>query len=152
MGLHIEAGQQYAPLELSEGEGNFFLKPNGVFYVDAQGAHVVASEAYPLGAPVQLATQSGPLLVQGGALHPRFAPDSQSRAKRSGVGVRDAHHVAIAVSRGLVTFHETATLFRDALHCPDALYLDGTISDFDAPDRQGASAQAFGSVLAAFAR
>ncbi|HMI91309.1 MAG TPA: hypothetical protein VK509_08095 [Polyangiales bacterium] len=30
-------------------------------------------------------------MVRGNALHPRIAPDSQSRVKRSGVGVRDAH-------------------------------------------------------------
>lgn len=152
VGLHIEAGKQYAPLELADGEGNFFVKPNGVFYLDAAGAHVVASESYAPHGAVRLATQSGPLLLQHGALHPRFNPRSTSTAKRSGVGVRDPSHVAIAVSRAGVTFHSAATLFRDALHCPDALYLDGTISDFDTPARRGASARTFGSVLVAVAR
>jgi uncharacterized protein YigE (DUF2233 family) len=32
-----------------------------------------------------------------------------------------------------VTFHEFATLFRDRLHCSDALFLDGTISSWYAP-------------------
>ena len=149
VGLHVEAGKAYAPLELSDGEGNFFLKPNGVFYLDAQGAHVVASEGYAPQARVRLATQSGPLLVRAGALHPRFLPGSPNEVKRSGVGVRDRDHIAIAVSRGPVSFHDAATLFRDALRCPDALYLDGGISDFDTPARRDAATRAFGSVLAA---
>lgn len=149
VGLHIENGRQYAPLDLSTGTGNFYLAPNGVFYVDAQGAHVVESHAYAPAGTVQLATQSGPLLVSGNALHPSFTASSRNFAKRSGIGVLDPEHVVIAVSRQPVTFYATATLFRDVLHCPDALYLDGAISDFDAPRRSGANPQAFGSVLAA---
>ena len=41
--------------------------------------------------------------------------------------------VVIAISRGPVTFYDFATLFRDALGCPDALYLDGVISKVWAP-------------------
>lgn len=33
-----------------------------------------------------------------------------------------------AIAQEPVNFHEFATHFRDALRCPDALYLDGTIS------------------------
>jgi uncharacterized protein YigE (DUF2233 family) len=152
VGLHIEAGRQYAPLELANGAGNFYLKPNGVFCVDAQGGHVVASDAYAPRSAVQLATQSGPLLLGGNRLHPSFLPSSHNVAKRSAVGVRDATHVVIAVSRTPVTFYAAATLFAEVLACSDALYLDGTISDFDAPQRSTASASAFGGVLAAVAR
>lgn len=152
VGLFIEGGHEYAPLALGDGEGNFFLKPNGVFYVDGRGAHVVASEAYASTPGVSLATQSGPLLVRDHVLHPRFIEGSTSRTTRSGIGVRDAQHAVIAVSRAPVSFHATATLFRDRLDCGDALYLDGTISDFDAPGREDASKQAFGGVLAVVAR
>lgn len=152
VGLHIENGRQFASLDLGTGTGNFYLAPNGVFYLDARGAHVVESHAYAPEGAVELATQSGPLLVSGNALHPIFTASSHSFAKRSGIGVLDPKHVFIAVSRQRVTFHATATLFRDVLHCADALYLDGAISDFDTPQRSGANSQAFGSVLAAVAR
>ena len=36
------------PLNLENGKGNFFLKPNGVFLVSERGARVVASAQYPV--------------------------------------------------------------------------------------------------------
>jgi len=33
-----------------------------------------------------------------------------------------------------VNFYEFATFFRDQLHCPDVLFLDGTISSIYAPE------------------
>jgi uncharacterized protein YigE (DUF2233 family) len=76
------------------------------------------------------ATQSGPLLVEGGDINPDFMPDSKNRKIRSGVGVTAKHLVVFALSRQPVTFYEFAQLFRTRLHCPNALYLDGEISDF----------------------
>jgi uncharacterized protein YigE (DUF2233 family) len=152
VGLFVEAGREYAPLELADGEGNFYLKPNGVFYVDGSGAHVVDSALYAPTGTVSLATQSGPLLVRDGVLHPRFLPGSSSRTTRSGIGVRDAQRAVIAVSRAPASLHATGVLFRDLLGCSNALYLDGSISDFDAPGRADASRQAFGGVLAVVER
>jgi uncharacterized protein YigE (DUF2233 family) len=153
VGLHVEAGHELAPLELGSGSGNFFMKPNGVFYLDAAGAHVVDSTAYQPEGEVVLATQSGPLLVSRSALHPEFDPASTHLKKRSGVGVRDPSHVVFAISRAEVSFHAFATLFRDVLGCADALYLDGSISDFDAPGMLAARRpEKYGSVLTAVAK
>lgn len=131
VGLHVENGKQLAPLNLDEGKGNFFMKPNGVFVLGKGGPAVVASEAYPAYAAkspnVRLATQSGPMLVIDGQLHPRFDPDSPSRYVRNGVGVLDGKAIFV-ISKVPVTFHELASYFRDTLHCQNALYLDGSIS------------------------
>jgi uncharacterized protein YigE (DUF2233 family) len=134
LGLHIEAGTQYRGLNTADGYGNFYLKPNGVFSIDAAGARLTPTEAWDQGPEgVLLATQSGPLLVSGGALHPALQPGSTNLKTRNGVGVRDPHTVVLAVSQGPVRFFDMATLFRDALHCPDALYLDGTVSAMRTP-------------------
>jgi uncharacterized protein YigE (DUF2233 family) len=131
VGLHVEQGKQRAPLNLADGKGNFFLKPNGVFVLGKDGPAVLASSAYPAYAArasaVRLATQSGPMLVIDGQLHPRFDPDSPSRYVRNGVGVADGKAIFV-ISNVPVTFHEFATYFRDTLHCQNALYLDGSIS------------------------
>jgi uncharacterized protein YigE (DUF2233 family) len=37
-----------------------------------------------------------------------------------------------ATSEEPVNFYEFATLFRDILHCPDALFFDGTVSSIHA--------------------
>ncbi len=83
---------------------------------------------------LRYATQSGPMLVVDGAIHPKFLPEATSRKRRNGVGVRDDGAVVFAISDSAVTFHEFATFFRDTLKTPNALYLDGTISRLYAPD------------------
>ena len=127
-GLLVRDGREEAPLNLADGVGNFFLKPNGVFLVSDAGPRVVESSEYPaLAKGVRLATQSGPLLLRHGVVHPAFIPHSDSRKIRNGVGVI-GHTAIFVISEKPVNFHEFALYFRDVLHCRDALYLDGTVS------------------------
>src|SRR5665213_2555675 len=42
-GLYVEDGRELSPLNLRAGAGNFYLKPNGVFLIDSQGAAIVES-------------------------------------------------------------------------------------------------------------
>lgn len=129
VGLFIEDGLEKRPLVLSEGYGNFHLLPNGVFYFGDGKAGVSEARAFAaLGETPRFATQSGPMLVIEGALHPRFLPESDSFKIRNGVGVSRDGQVHFALSRGRVRFYDFALLFRDELNCPNALYLDGTIS------------------------
>ncbi len=126
-----------APLNTDAGTGNFFLLPNGVFLLSKTRAFVLSTaEARAWTQPVVLATQSGPLLVHHGELHPALLPASTSRLVRNGVGVTAGGTVRFAISDEPVNFHEFARLFRDALQCPDALYLDGNISSLYAPQLQ----------------
>lgn len=126
-GLLVSGGQELHPLERGGGQGNFYLEPNGVFAITEQGARVMETSEYePKG--VREATQSGPLLVHRGKLHPKVNEGSESRALRSGVGVRNAQTVLLVISRDDVNLWTFAALFRDELECDDALYLDGVIS------------------------
>lgn len=135
VGLSVAEGKQLTPLNTANDEGNFFLKPNGVFLISASGARVIETSQYPrLREPVQLATQSGPLLVLNGALHPAFKEGSINRLFRNGVGVPSPDVVIFAISEAPVNFHEFATMFRDGLKCPNALFLDGTISSLHSPE------------------
>lgn len=128
VGLLVQDGKQEAPLNLADGKGNFFLKPNGVFMLGKDGPRVVEAGAYAAAAKeVRLATQSGPMLVIDGAIHPAFNPESISRFVRNGVGVVDGKAVFV-ISNYPVTFYELAEYFRDTLHCRNALYFDGSIS------------------------
>jgi uncharacterized protein YigE (DUF2233 family) len=137
VGLLVEDGSEKAPLNLADAEGNFFLKPNGVFLIGRDGkAAVMESGAYAAAKPGSVfATQSGPMLVIDGALHPRFEQNGTSRYIRNGVGVRDGHTVVLAISRSQVSLGSFARLFRDALSCPNALFLDGVVSALSDGDR-----------------
>lgn len=129
VGLYVSEGQQLAPLNTAAGEGNFFLKPNGIFVVTESGARVMeASEYAGIRERVILATQSGPMLVHRGQLHPAFNAKSESRLFRNGVCAPTPNEVIFVNSEAPVNFHEFATFFRDKLRCTEALFLDGTIS------------------------
>lgn len=135
VGLYVEGGRTRVPLNAGDSTGNFYLKPNGVFFVAGDSVRVAETSEYLRRQPtgVTLATQSGPLLVQGGRIHPAFRPSSPNLNIRSGVGVRDGHTAVFAISRDEVDFHTIATLFRDVLRCQDALFLDGAISRMYVP-------------------
>ena len=130
VGLYVENGTEIAPLNADDGFGNFFLKPNGVFFVRDDGsAGVMETEAYrAMGLAPAFATQSGPMLVMDGAIHPRFLPDGTSRYIRNGVGVRADGTVVLAITRDKVSLGSFARLFRDIAKCPDALFFDGAVS------------------------
>lgn len=154
VGLHIEAGEVHAPISLAAGPGNFHLLPNGVFWIDGDLAGVSESGDFAQsGSAAEYATQSGPMLVIAGEIHPGFGADSVSRFRRNGVGVsRDGTQVAFAISEVPVNFHRFARLFRDHLETPNALYLDGNVSKLHAPslDRSEAGLD-MGPIVAAVA-
>ncbi|MER9250961.1 phosphodiester glycosidase family protein [Mesorhizobium sp. M0598] len=130
VGLLVEVGREKAPINVADSEGNFFLKPNGVFLVRKDGkAAVMETSAFAATRlDVMFATQSGPMLVIDGRLHPRFEQNGTSRYIRNGVGVRDQNTVVLAISRSEVSLGSFARLFRDALDCPNALFFDGAVS------------------------
>jgi uncharacterized protein YigE (DUF2233 family) len=134
LGLHVSEGKTLVKLNQWHGGGNFFLAPNGVFAVVGKRAGVwETGEFAKLKIKPTLATQSGPLLVQNGKLHPKFTPGSANRNFRNGVGATKDGKAVFALSHFPVNFHDFARLFRDVLGCPNALYLDGAISGMLCP-------------------
>jgi uncharacterized protein YigE (DUF2233 family) len=135
VGLYVEEGVEKTRLVTREGPGNFGLLPNGVFCW-GERFRVIESRAFKAEGPAcRFATQSGPMLVVEGALHPRFLPTSDSRYIRNGVGVSaDGQRAVFAISEDAVNFHSFARLFRDKLELTDALYFDGNISRLYAPE------------------
>ena len=136
VGLYVENGRAVSSLNRLGGPGNFHMRPNGVFWIDAKGAaHVTETSRFAaMKAKPLHATQSGPMLVIGGAIHPKFRADSDSLKIRNGVGLCDKGQVRFAISDAPVTFSAFALFFRDRLGCADALYLDGSISALHAPE------------------
>ena len=142
VGLYIEDGRELNPANTRTVQGtpgqipNFYKKPNGVFYLAGNTAAVATTEAFLAVKPdVDFATQSGPMLVIDGQIHPMFIPGSSDRKPRNGVGVSSPTQVHFAISEDWVNFEEFARFFRDKLGCDDALFLDGgTASGLYAPE------------------
>ena len=132
VGLYVENGRELAKANTKTVTGrpsqipNFYKKPNGVFYLGSGQAGVLATERYLAKAPdARFATQSGPMLVIDGAIHPAFLVKSRDLKPRNGVGVSPDGKVHFVMTRGRVSFYAFARLFRDGLGTPNALFLDG---------------------------
>jgi uncharacterized protein YigE (DUF2233 family) len=152
IGLYIERGRRRHRLNLNSGTGNFHLKPNGVFAVASDGS-VTIRESDEFDGRAHWATQSGPMLVIDGELHPAFRPDGESVHVRNGVGVADRNTAWFVISDDAVSFGRFARFFFDVLDCPNALYLDGGVSSLWDP---GAGRQdrysSLGPMIAVFRR
>ena len=135
IGLYVEDGSESKAINRNKGWGNFHLLPNGVFFLEEGRAGVMETEAFAAsGIRLAFASQSGPMLVIDGRIHPAFKIDSDSFKKRNGVGVNSRGEAVFVISEGLVRFHDFATLYRDVLGCDNALFLDGTISGIHVPE------------------
>ena len=136
LGLHAERGRLLHPVKTRRsGYGNFYLQPNGVFYIDATGAHVTDTLEFTRTRRAVLeATQSGPALLLNGQLHPSFQIGSNNRLPRNAIGVSSVNTVQLVISDDWVNFYDLARFMRDVLKCTDALYLDGNISKLRVPN------------------
>jgi uncharacterized protein YigE (DUF2233 family) len=138
LGLHVERSKVLRELNLGGLEGgqwNFYLKPNGVFYVAGRTAAILESGRFAkLDLRPVLACQSGPLLLEDGQVHPSFRPKSTNFHVRSGVGVTRDSKIVFAISEKTVRFYDFALLFKERLGCDNALYLDGQICAIYLPE------------------
>ena len=147
-GLFIEAQKTITPLDTTTGYGNFYLKPNGVFYLTTDTtAHVCQTAAFRNDGRVAYATQSGPMLVIDGKIHPAFIPGSANLQIRNGVGILPDNRVLLAMSKTKINFYDFAEYFRKA-GCRQALYLDGFVSrTYEAAARQPQLDGDFGVII-----
>ncbi|MEM9909222.1 MAG: phosphodiester glycosidase family protein [Pseudomonadota bacterium] len=136
VGLFVEEGEVRSPIVTRDGPGNFGLLPNGVFCIRSGRADVFETlDFVRRGIECLYASQSGPMLVIEGALHPRFLQDSDSVFIRNGVGTStDGRDAFFVISEAPLNFHTFARFFRDHLGLSQALYFDGNISRLFAPD------------------
>ncbi len=136
LGLHIERGQTLRKLSSrTKAFGNFYLQPNGVFFLQAKVAKILSTQEFMRIQPKALeATQSGPMLVINNKINPKFQANSSNQLIRNGVGVETGSRVHLVIARNWVSFYDFAAFFKDVLHCPNALYLDGNISGLYVPN------------------
>jgi uncharacterized protein YigE (DUF2233 family) len=129
IGLAIVEGREVRYVNRRKGGGNFHLMPNGILQVHRDGrAEIVPTASWKPSGTVRLATQSGPMLVIGGRLHPAFEADGTSRHIRNGVGIAPNGRAIFVISEAPVSFGKFARLFRDRLKARNALFFDGAVS------------------------
>jgi len=136
-GLYIEDGQLITKMDtVKEAFGNFYMQPNGIFYLTKNGNGVVCKTTdFKLDSTTNYATQSGPMLLIDGQYHPRFNKGSHNLHIRNGVGVLPNGNLLFAISKELINFYDFATYFKQN-GCQNALYLDGGISRIYLPSEE----------------
>ena len=135
VGLFIEGGKTIIPPDTTSGEGNFYMKPNGVFYVTTDHrAHISTTENFSNKANINYATQSGPMLVINGDIHSSFKKGSTNLNIRNGVGLLADGRILFVMSKTAINFYDFAEHFKQA-GCKNALYLDGFVSKTYLPSR-----------------
>jgi uncharacterized protein YigE (DUF2233 family) len=135
LGLYIENSKQLRRLNTAHGSGNFYLQPNGVFYITTDNkAGICKTQDFENKGKIKYATQSGPLLVVNGAINTVFTKGSANTNIRNGVGILPTGEVVFAMSKSDVNFYDFAQYFQH-LGCKYALYLDGFVSRTYLPEK-----------------
>ena len=135
LGLFIEDHKTKTSLNTKSGEGNFYLKPNGVFYITADNLPVICNTvSFRSNGKIKYATQSGPMLVIDGKIHPAFKEGSTNLNIRNGVGILPNNKIVFAMSKVEVNLYDFANYFK-SLGCKNALYLDGFVSRTYLPEQ-----------------
>jgi len=136
LGLFIQQQVVLAPLDTASGAGNFYMKPNGVFYITNKGiAAVCPTTDLDIDDQIRFATQSGPMLLINGAFHPDLKKGSANVNIRNGVGVLPNNKLVFAMSKEPVNFYDFADFFK-GMGCQNALYLDGFVSRMYVPEKK----------------
>ena len=87
-GLYIEDFQTLNQIDTLSGKGNFYLKPNGIFYITKSNNYeIVTTKNFRFNSDIKYATQSGPMLIVDGKINPIFQKDSKNINIRNGVGI-----------------------------------------------------------------
>lgn len=135
-GLYIENGKEIKAINTKKADyGNFYLAPNGIFYILKNGQAFVQTTAnFKQTDSIKYATQSGPMLLIDGKMHPAFTKNSKHMHIRNGVGILPNGDLLFAMSKDSINFYDFASYFKNQ-GCKDALYLDGAISKTYLPSK-----------------
>ena len=135
VGLYIEDGDVIVQKETGTGKGNFYMKPNGIFYITKEkDAYIMETDKVDDLKKINYATQSGPMLLLNGDIPDIFIPNSTNLQIRNGVGINSDGNIIFAISKVPVSFFDFASFFKEK-GCINALYLDGFVSRIYWPEK-----------------
>jgi uncharacterized protein YigE (DUF2233 family) len=136
LGLYIEKQKVLSRLNKASASGNFYLKPNGVFYITTDNTPVICNTtSFNNNGKIKYATQSGPMLVIDGTIHPAFTKGSTNLNIRNGVGILPDNKVIFAMSKTGVNFYDFAEYFQK-MGCKNALFFDGFVCRTYLPEKK----------------
>ncbi len=131
LGLYISDRQKKADINLQDGSGNFFLKPNGFIGFSEKEVVIKNATDFSVNDDYTTAIQNGPMLISNNTINGNFKKASPNRNKRTGVGIfskNGENYLVFATSLMPVNFYQFASFFADKYACTDALTLEGGVN------------------------
>ncbi|WP_300977806.1 phosphodiester glycosidase family protein [Flavobacterium sp.] len=134
-GLYIENFKKLKALDTLSGEGNFYIQPNGIFFITKDNTcQIIDTKHFKWCKNIKFATQSGPLLLINGNINTSFHEPSRNLNIRNGVGIFRNGEVVFVMSKKEINFYDFASYFKK-IGCQNALYLDGFVSRTYLPEK-----------------
>ncbi len=127
VGYFVKNAMQIKSANMGDGNGNFYLKPNGALLFTANDAIICESAQISKYNGIRLGIQSGPMLLDNGAVNQQFTPNSKNKNIRCGVGIsikNNGRYLLFCISNEPVTFYDFSMLFKQEYKCKDALCLE----------------------------
>lgn len=129
-GLLISRSTKYKNLNINDGGGNFYLKPNGVFSISSDGqVNIQETLKFDQTSHNSFAIQSGPMLVIDNKLNDILPNDSPNLNIRTAVGLSDDELVFV-ISKSEVNFFQLAEFMKTEMKCSNALHLESAVFAF----------------------
>ena len=131
IGLLISKNNEIAKINYNDGNGNFFLKPNGFFAITNDDAIISESTNFKNYSGIINAVQSGPMLMSDDVINPQFNQSSVNKNIRSGVGIiteNNSKFLLFSISTVPVSFYEFASFYKNNYNCSNALCLESVNS------------------------
>jgi uncharacterized protein YigE (DUF2233 family) len=137
LGLFVNDYRIEKPVNYNNGNGNFYLKPNGLFLVTDSEIKIAESSQIKDFSRVRLGIQSGPLLLDNGNVNPSFNINSVNKKIRLGVGVfskKNEDFLVFIKSEDEINFYDFSMIFQNKFKCKNALCLESQGCVINFPD------------------
>jgi hypothetical protein len=128
LGLYIKEKVPTQPINLNNGEGNFYIKPNGFIGFLNNEIDIKNATKFNSSVSYQNAIQNGPMLISDNVINPNFNVNSTNKNFRVGVGTffsNNGQFMVFALSNSPLSFYQFAAFFSEKFKCNNALVLEG---------------------------
>lgn len=137
LGYYAHDGQKLLGVNNRNGNGNFYLKPNGAFLILDNDVVVCESSNISKYHNVRYGIQSGPMLVHFGVINSNFGKNSTNKQIRSAVGMyinsKGNKFIVFAISETPVSFYEFSEFFINKFKCTEVLAIESVRSVLKIP-------------------
>ena len=128
IGYYSKNSKQIQASNMKDGNGNFYLKPNGALLFTTDDVILCESSLIGNYQNVRLGIQSGPMLLNNGVVNTQFKQNSANKKIRCGVGLfangKGEKFLVFCISNDPVSFYDFAVFFNKKFKCSNALCLE----------------------------